>query len=290
MTDGTTDCGPRATRRGVLGAAAGSLVALGTVGAAGAQEGTATGSGNVQPDFGDWLDGVDGGTEDARGQDSVTVTVGANGNGGTFAFSPASLWIDPGTTVRFNWVSDNHNVVPEDVPEGVSWEGNSEIQNTGASYEFTFEEGGLYTYFCEPHRSLGMLGGIAVGDDVPTQQVAPPSDDGGDGGGPLLPAEDSAGVMLTFYAVLAIAGAFLVGGEGLRAVRDSGGFRGPAPEESGAVAEEAAETDPVETIEHDGYDPTGTAALIILYFLVVVVMWVFMYFVEFLGNGPTVIG
>ena len=43
-------------------------------------------------------------------------------------------------------------------------------------------------------------------------------------------------------------------------------------------------------IGHDEYDPIGTLALIGLYLLVLVVMWLFMYFVEFLGNDPTVVG
>lgn len=43
-------------------------------------------------------------------------------------------------------------------------------------------------------------------------------------------------------------------------------------------------------IEHDEYDPVGTALLLLIYFLIVLVMWVFMYFVEFLGRGPTVVG
>jgi hypothetical protein len=46
----------------------------------------------------------------------------------------------------------------------------------------------------------------------------------------------------------------------------------------------------VREIEHDEYDPVGTAALIAAYFVILAVLWVFMYFVEFLGNGPTIIG
>ena len=46
----------------------------------------------------------------------------------------------------------------------------------------------------------------------------------------------------------------------------------------------------LESVEHDEYDPVGTAILLALYFVVVGVVWLFMYFVEFLGNGPTVIG
>lgn len=40
-------------------------------------------------------------------------------------------------------------------------------------------------------------------------------------------------------------------------------------------------------IGHDEFDPIGTVALITLYFLVLILMWAFTYFVEFLGNAPT---
>lgn len=43
-------------------------------------------------------------------------------------------------------------------------------------------------------------------------------------------------------------------------------------------------------IGHDEFDPVGTLVLIFGYFAVLVVMWVFMYFVEFLGRGMTVVG
>jgi hypothetical protein len=42
-------------------------------------------------------------------------------------------------------------------------------------------------------------------------------------------------------------------------------------------------------ISHDEFDPVGTLALIFIYFVIVAGLWVFMYFVEFLGNGPTVV-
>ncbi|MBZ6493704.1 hypothetical protein [Natrinema longum] len=57
-----------------------------------------------------------------------------------------------------------------------------------------------------------------------------------------------------------------------------------------ASATEKNETDQVREIGHDEYDPVGTAILITIYFLILVLLWVFMYFVEFLGNGPTVVG
>lgn len=52
----------------------------------------------------------------------------------------------------------------------------------------------------------------------------------------------------------------------------------------------AAQDGVVREIGHDEFDPVGTLALVAIYFAILVGMWLFMYFVEFLGNGPTVIG
>ena len=41
------------------------------------------------------------------------------------------------------------------------------------------------------------------------------------------------------------------------------------------------------TIGPEEFDPLGTLLLISLYFLVLIVMWLFTYFVEFVGNDPT---
>ncbi|SDR25896.1 hypothetical protein [Natronobacterium texcoconense] len=61
--------------------------------------------------------------------------------------------------------------------------------------------------------------------------------------------------------------------------------------ESEQPTREAGHDKPViREIGHDEYDPVGTLALIALYFLILVLLWLFMYFVEFLGNDPTVVG
>lgn len=39
----------------------------------------------------------------------------------------------------------------------------------------------------------------------------------------------------------------------------------------------------------DEFQPTGTLTLTLLYFAIVVLMWIFMYFVEFAGNAPSII-
>jgi halocyanin-like protein len=126
----------------------------------------------VEPTFGGYISGVDGGYEDLRGESEVTVEVGASGNGGAFAFSPAGIWVDTGTTVKWDWTGEggSHNVVSEDDDDFGLNSGNP-VDDSGVNYEFTFEEGGLARYFCSPHKSSGMLGAVAVGEDVETRQV-----------------------------------------------------------------------------------------------------------------------
>jgi arsenite oxidase small subunit len=125
---------------------------------------TETGSGGTV-DFGGWFDDVDnydGSIADRTGQGDVTVTVGADGNGGTFAFAPPAVRVSSGTTVTFEWGSDTHNVLVESQPSGAGWNGHDPIENEGFSFSHTFGTSGTYTYFCDPHLSLGMKGAIVV--------------------------------------------------------------------------------------------------------------------------------
>ncbi len=147
--------------------AGGATAALGagasaTAGTAAAQEG----GGGQKPDFGGWLDGAKGGTyKDLRGSSEVTIEVGgANG----LAFLPTGVWIDTGTTVTFEWVSGGHNVLFESQPSDASVSGHEPLESEGFSFSITFDTGGIYKYYCDPHRAMGMVGGIAVGSGVPT--------------------------------------------------------------------------------------------------------------------------
>ncbi|WP_224332413.1 halocyanin domain-containing protein [Haloprofundus halobius] len=149
-------------RRDFLRAAGGSAAAAAAAsGTAAAQEG------GEEPDYGSWLSGVDGGTEDMRGESEVTVEVGADGNGGAYAFAPAGVWVDSGTTVTWEWTGEGggHNVSVQGGPGDYTSETHS---SSGATFEYTFEESGISEYQCDPHASLGMKGAVAVGDDVPT--------------------------------------------------------------------------------------------------------------------------
>jgi halocyanin-like protein len=102
----------------------------------------------------------DGSVADRTGQGEVTVEVGADGNGGGFAFGPAAVRVDAGTTVVWNWVGKGglHNVVAEDG----TFDSGDPVSGSSASFEYTFEETGTYLYYCSPHKALGMKGAVEV--------------------------------------------------------------------------------------------------------------------------------
>lgn len=115
--------------------------------------------GGGRPDaYGDWFANVDNhdAEVDRRARDRVTVAVGADDG---FAFAPAAIRVDAGTTVRWVWtgIGGRHNVVDEYGAFASDYH-----RESGATYEYTFEAGGLYPYFCEPHRAMGMKGGVRV--------------------------------------------------------------------------------------------------------------------------------
>ncbi len=115
-----------------------------------------------EPDFGTWFDDVDNyaGTVDATGLTEVTISVGSAGNGGNFAFEPASVRIDPGTTVIWEWTGQGgaHNVAATDG----SFESEL-LTEQGESFALEFDGDGISMYVCEPHAGLGMKGAVVVG-------------------------------------------------------------------------------------------------------------------------------
>lgn len=45
----------------------------------------------------------------------------------------------------------------------------------------------------------------------------------------------------------------------------------------------------VRDISEEEFNPKGTLALTMLYFLIITLLWFFMYFVEFAGHGPSIL-
>lgn len=74
-------------------------------------------------------------------------------------FQPANLIVPAGTTVRWvNTATIFHTVTPDGHTE---WR-RFATSRTGESFEHTFGTSGTFNYFCEPHRSVGMVGSVVV--------------------------------------------------------------------------------------------------------------------------------
>ncbi len=109
----------------------------------------------------EWITTIRGNVtpEDARGQDSVTVDVGAGEQGLTF--EPALLRVDPGTTVRFRWTGRGG---VHDVSFKGSDRTSTRTYEAGHTWTITLDDPGVRRYICLPHRPLGMKGLIMVGE------------------------------------------------------------------------------------------------------------------------------
>lgn len=44
-----------------------------------------------------------------------------------------------------------------------------------------------------------------------------------------------------------------------------------------------------DAVSEEDFNPTGTASVLGVYFLILVLLWIFMYFIEFLGGTATIL-
>ena len=80
-------------------------------------------------------------------------------------FNQEIVRIDPGDTVFWKATDRGHNVEfisKNGVPDGVE----KFKSKVGKDTEFTFTIPGIYAYWCVPHKTLGMIGFVIVGDDL----------------------------------------------------------------------------------------------------------------------------
>lgn len=89
-----------------------------------------------------------------------------------FYFEPSGLYIEPGDTVRFIADTPHHTVTAlhqghgyplTRVPDGVG-PFSSPVVPVGETWEYTFDEPGVYDIVCVPHDFLGMAMRIVVGE------------------------------------------------------------------------------------------------------------------------------
>ena len=126
-------------------------------------------------------------------ENETTITVDST----NFRFTPASVTISEGETVRFLW---NGELLPHNAVETNGLFDSGE-PSRNVDYSFIFEVGsnGTYEYVCEPHEDMGMVGTIVVEpvnitDEEETVVEADPVEDRG------LPAPLLTGILSLLLA------------------------------------------------------------------------------------------
>ena len=83
----------------------------------------------------------------------------------SMVFSQEIVRINPGDTVFWKATDKGHNVQfisKNGVPEGVEKFKSKISKDT----EYTFTIPGIYAYWCVPHKTMGMIGFVIVGEDL----------------------------------------------------------------------------------------------------------------------------
>ena len=81
----------------------------------------------------------------------------------SMVFSQKIVKINVGDKVFWKATNKGHNVefIKGGVPEGVG----KFKSKFNKDVEFKFDVPGIYAYWCTPHKSMGMIGFVVVGDD-----------------------------------------------------------------------------------------------------------------------------
>ena len=81
----------------------------------------------------------------------------------SMVFEPKIVRVNVGDTVLWKAIDKGHNVefIKKGVPEGVVKFKSK--YNKDTEYKFTIP--GIYAYWCTPHKNMGMIGFVVVGED-----------------------------------------------------------------------------------------------------------------------------
>lgn len=110
-----------------------------------------------------------------QAQSGQTVQMATEG--GSYYFDPVGLFVEPGTTVTWVIKSGSHTSTAYDnrIPKDAKPWKSGMLTEEGATYKHTFETTGTYDYYCLPHKSLGMIARLVVGEPGgPAEGSMPP--------------------------------------------------------------------------------------------------------------------
>ncbi len=103
-------------------------------------------------------------------------------------FEDGVVWIEEGGTVTWKNQKGAHTVTsysennnkPRRIPDSAEGWDSGYVTGQGSTYSRTFEEEGVYDYFCLPHEGMGMVGTVIVGtpdDWEDSNALQPPQDE-----------------------------------------------------------------------------------------------------------------
>ncbi|MFB6170386.1 MAG: plastocyanin/azurin family copper-binding protein [Haloarculaceae archaeon] len=126
-----------------------------------------------------------GGGETTTADPAKTNTIRMVSGSSDYYFDPVGLFVEAGETVTWTVDSGAHSSTAYEkgngpasvtrIPDGAKAWDSGTLSETGATFEHTFDTEGTYDYFCVPHKSLGMVGRIVVGEPGgPAEGSMPP--------------------------------------------------------------------------------------------------------------------
>ena len=100
-------------------------------------------------------------TTPALAEDTTIDMLNKRDDGAKMVYSQDIARIDVGDTITWTPNSKGHNVEFIAGPDG--WEAPKKSK-LSKEYAFTFDTPGVYLYQCTPHKSMGMIAVVVVGD------------------------------------------------------------------------------------------------------------------------------
>lgn len=89
------------------------------------------------------------------------------------SFSPSSINVAVGDTVKWVWSSGTHTTTSRNIPAGAEpWDSN--LDNDNETFMYKVNVAGTYNYACKPHENMGMTGSftatVATSNSIDTRQ------------------------------------------------------------------------------------------------------------------------
>jgi plastocyanin len=91
---------------------------------------------------------------------AATVSIQASNSGTSYFFSPQTARVPQGSTAQWTNTGTVSHTSTSDTSMPISWD--SGTLPVGSMFSFTFSAAGKYSYHCNFHQGLGMIGTISV--------------------------------------------------------------------------------------------------------------------------------